>query len=97
MNRPAAQSSKASTRIPKGNPRAEPPCLAAPFCRPRILPTGADGAAGQQQEHHLHDATDKTRSLNDCFRRSLTMGGQTILAAGVSALDTDAKAALLAW
>ncbi|HEY2861906.1 MAG TPA: DUF3768 domain-containing protein [Terracidiphilus sp.] len=39
--------------------------------------------------------TAKIRSLNDCFRRSLIMGGQTVLTAGVSALDTDGKTALL--
>jgi hypothetical protein len=42
----------------------------------------------------LHDTTNKIRSLNDCFRRSLVMGGQTVLTAGVSDLDTDAKSAL---
>jgi len=43
----------------------------------------------------MHDTTDKIRSLNDCFRRSLIFGGQTLLTAGVNALDTDAKSALL--
>jgi hypothetical protein len=44
---------------------------------------------------HMYDTTDKIRSLNDCFRRSLIFGGQTVLTAGVSALDTDAKTTLL--
>jgi hypothetical protein len=45
----------------------------------------------------MHDTTntDNIRRLNDCFRRSLVFGGQTVLTAGVSTLDTDAKAALL--
>jgi Protein of unknown function (DUF3768) len=39
--------------------------------------------------------TDKIRTLNDCFRRSLVFGGQIVLTAGVRALDGDAKTALL--
>jgi hypothetical protein len=42
---------------------------------------------------HMHHTTDEIRSFNDCFRRSLIFGGQTV--AGVSALDTDAKTTLL--
>ena len=44
---------------------------------------------------HNTTSTDKTLSLNDCFRRSLVFGGQTVLTAGVSTLATDAKTALL--
>jgi hypothetical protein len=45
----------------------------------------------------MHDTTntDNIRRLNDCFRRGLVFGGQTVLTAGVSTLDTDAKTALL--
>jgi hypothetical protein len=45
----------------------------------------------------MHDTTntDNIRRLNDCFRRSLVFGGQTVFTAGVSAMDTDAKTALL--
>lgn len=43
----------------------------------------------------MHDTINKIRSLNDYFRRSLIFGGQTVLTAGVSVLDTDAKSALL--
>ena len=37
---------------------------------------------------------EKIRRLNDCFRRSLAFGGQTVLTPGVCELDTDAKTAL---
>ncbi|MDE5440423.1 DUF3768 domain-containing protein [Bradyrhizobium sp. CSA207] len=43
----------------------------------------------------MHDTTSNIRRLNDCFRRSLIFGGQTVLTSGVSALDTEAKTALL--
>ncbi|WP_377829307.1 DUF3768 domain-containing protein [Bradyrhizobium lupini] len=43
----------------------------------------------------MHDTTTNIRRLNDCFRRSLIFGGQTVLTSGVSALDTEAKTALL--
>jgi len=43
----------------------------------------------------MHDTTNRIRSLNDHFRRSLIFGGQTVLTADVSTLGTEAKIALL--
>ncbi|MEY9607057.1 hypothetical protein ABIF74_011810 [Bradyrhizobium japonicum] len=39
--------------------------------------------------------TAEIRRLNDAFRRSLVFGGQTLLTAGVSALDRAAKTDVL--
>ncbi|WP_338014158.1 DUF3768 domain-containing protein [Bradyrhizobium canariense] len=42
-----------------------------------------------------NNQTAEIRRLNNCFRRSLVFGGQTVLTAGVSVLDAAAKTDVL--
>jgi len=42
------------------------------------------------------DVTLEIRRLNDCFRRSLSGGGERLLTAGIAALPPEEQAAILA-
>jgi Protein of unknown function (DUF3768) len=44
---------------------------------------------------HMDDTSNKIRSLNDCFRRSMAFGGTVLLTPGVSSLAPGRLAELL--